>query len=295
MTIEFGYADVNGITLHYAHTGKDNDNLLLFLHGFPEFWYEWRHQLEAFGAGYHAVAPDGRGYNLSSKPANVDDYQSPNMVEDFRQLARHFGAEKFTLVGHDWGAAIAWAFAIAHPEMLNNLIIINMPHIACFLREMATSVEQQTASQYVRMMKSPEAEAILSANNFEELWKFATFDDLHARGLLTDQDKSAYKAAWGQPGALTGMVNWYRAAFFDVGEPGEKQPPSPLEGMDLTVRVPTLLIWGDRDKYLTNGCLDGTGEYVPDFTLKTIPGVSHWVATEKPDLVTQYIREFLER
>lgn len=295
MTIEHGYADVNGIKLHYAHTGKDNDNLLLFVHGFPEFWYEWRHQLEAFGGDYHAVAPDGRGYNLSSKPSNVEDYQSPNMVEDIRQLALHFGAQKFTLVGHDWGGAVAWAFAIAHPEMLEQLIMINMPHIACFLREMENSVEQQTASQYVRLMKSPEAEAVLSANNYEELWKFATFDDLHARGLMTDQDKDAYKTAWGQPGALTGMVNWYRAAFFEVGEPGEKPAPSPLEGMDLTVRVPTLLIWGDKDKYLTNGCLAGTEEFVPDFTLKTIPGVSHWVATEKPDLVNQYIREFLER
>jgi pimeloyl-ACP methyl ester carboxylesterase len=294
MTIEHGTADVDGITLHYAHSGKDNDHLLLFLHGFPEFWYEWRHQLEEFGRDYHAVAPDGRGYNLSSKPVGVDNYQSPNMVEDVRQLALHFGAKKFTLVGHDWGGAVAWAFAIAHPEMLDKLVMINMAHIACFLREMENSVEQQAASQYVRLMKSDEAEAVLSANNFEELWKFATFDELQARGLMTDEDKAAYKEAWGQPGALTGMVNWYRAAFFDVKDPGQKPDPSPIAGMDLTVRVPTLLIWGDRDKYLTNGCLDGTEEFVPNVTIKKIPGVSHWVATEKPDLVNQYMPEFLE-
>lgn len=295
MTIEHGYADVNGITLHYAHTGEDNDNLLLFIHGFPEFWYEWRRQLDEFGADYHAVAPDGRGYNLSSKPPHVDDYQSPNMVEDIRQLALHFGAKKFTLVGHDWGGAIAWAFAIAHPEMLDKLIMINMPHIACFIREMENSVEQQTASQYVRLMKSPEAEAILSADNYEELWKFATFDALQAKGMLTADDKAAYIKAWSQPGALTGMLNWYRAAFFDVKEPGEKPDPSPLAGLDLTVRVPTLLMWADGDKYLTNGCLDGTEEFVPDLAIRKIPGVSHWVATERPDLVNQYMREFLER
>lgn len=294
MAIEHGYADVNGITLHYAETGKNNDHLLLFAHGFPEFWYEWRRQLEEFGTDYHAVAFDGRGYNLSSKPIGVDNYQSPNIVEDIRQLALHFGAEKFTLVGHDWGGAMSWAFAIAHPDMLDKLIMVNMPHIGCFLREMENSVEQQTASQYIRLMKSPEAEAVLGANDFQGLWEFATFDDLHARGLMTDEDKAAYKEAWGQPGALTGMINWYRAAFFDVKEPGEKPDPSPLAGMDLTVHVPTLLIWADGDKYLSNGCLDGTEDYVPDLTVRKIPGVSHWVATERPDLVNQYLWEFLE-
>ena len=295
MTIKHGYADVNGITVHYAHTGEKNDHLLLFAHGFPEFWYEWRHQLEEFGTDYHAVALDGRGYNLSSKPVGVKNYQSPNMVEDMRQLALHFGAEKFTLVGHDWGGAVSWLFAIAHPDMLNKLIMVNMPHIRCFLREMENNIEQQTSTQYIRLFKSVDAEAAMGANDFQGLWEFAEFDKLHARGIMTDEDKEAYKQAWRQPGALTAMLNWYRAAFFDVKEPGEKPDPSPLGDMDLTVHVPTLLIWADGDKYVTNACLDGTEDYVPDLTIKIVPGVSHWVATERPDLVNRYMREFLAR
>src|SRR5262249_13023724 len=157
------------VRLHYAATGKGK--LMLFLHGFPEFWYEWKDQLAEFGKNYQAVAPDMRGYNLSSKPAETDQYQVKYLVEDVRALAEHFGQKKFILVGHDWGGAIAWAFAIAHPEYLEKLIVINAPHPGVFQRELRENPAQQKASSYMLLFRSPQAEETLSADNYARLVK----------------------------------------------------------------------------------------------------------------------------
>ena len=286
------YADVNGVRLHYVSAGSGK--LVMFVHGFPEFWYEWKNQLQDFGRDYFAVAPDMRGYNLSSKPADVDQYQVKYLVEDLRALAEHLGYKKFTLVAHDWGGAIAWAFAIQHPDYLDRLIIINAPHPGVFQREIANNPAQQKASQYMLLFRSPQAEQTLSANNYGALVQVVLGEGLK-NGVFTEEDKNAYIEAWSQPGALTGGLNYYRAARIGPPTPGSgDQPVNFAEGAgSLVVKVPTLVIWGEKDTALLTGNLEGLDKFVPNLMIKRIPDGTHWVIHEKPQLVDSYIREFI--
>jgi pimeloyl-ACP methyl ester carboxylesterase len=276
------YAEVNGVRLHYVSAGKGP--LIIFLHGFPEFWYEWKNQLLEFGRDHLAVAPDMRGYNLSSKPAEVDQYGMKYRVEDVRALSLTLGYRKFTLVAHDWGGAVAWAFAIAHPECLDKLVIVNAPHPGVFQRLLSEDAAQQKASQYMLMFRSPQAEATLSANNY------AFLVGAVINGAFTEEDKKAYREAWSQPGALTGGLNYYRAA--QIG-PSEHSLSTGASG-DLTVRVPTLVIWGEKDTALLPQNLDGMDRFVARLTIKRIPEGTHWVIHEKPEEINDYIRDFLK-
>ena len=292
------YVRVNGIRLHCVTAGKGP--LILFLHGFPEFWYEWKNQLPEFGKDHLAVAPDMRGYNLSDKPAGVENYRVDVLVEDIRQLADHYRhGQKFVLVAHDWGGAVAWAFAIAHPDYLQKLVIINAPNPAVFGRLLTSDPAQQKASQYMLLFRSPRAEDVLSANNYASLTEAVLGQGLKT-GVFTEEDKAAYIKAWSQPGALTGGLNYYRASR--IGPPAAPQVSDVIGasvtnfGSDpeqLTVKVPTLVIWGEKDTALTTGNLDGLSEYVPQLTIKRVPDGSHWVIHEKPAEVNGYIREFI--
>jgi pimeloyl-ACP methyl ester carboxylesterase len=286
------YVTVNGVRLHYVSAGKGP--LILFLHGFPEFWYEWKDQLAEFGKDHLAVAPDLRGYNLSDKPAALDQYKMNVLVEDIRALGDHFSHQKkFVLVGHDWGGAVAWAFATAHPEMLEKLVIINAPHPALFGRLLSSDKAQQQASQYMLMFRSPQAEAALSANNHATLVNIVLGEGLK-NGVFTEEDKAAYLKAWSQPGALTGGLNYYRAN--EVGPPAAGQAASGNFAVDpnsLTVKTPTLVVWGEKDTALLTQNLDGLDQYVPHLTVKRIPDGSHWVIHEKRDAVNREIRAFL--
>ena len=287
------FADVNGIRLHYARAGQGR--LILFLHGFPEFWYAWRNLLADFARDHLAVAPDMRGYNLSSKPPNVADYAVPHLVGDVRALAKSLGHEKFVVVAHDWGGGVAWSLAIHHPECLEKLVIINAPHPALFERELNRNPAQQAASRYMLLFRSPKAEAALAADNYAFL-----VDAVLSRGLrkghFTEDDRQAYLTAWAQPGALTGSLNWYRAAR--IGPPaaadakGRSFEPSAGPSM---VGVPTLVIWGEQDEALVKENLDGLDRYVPDLTVRRVPDGSHWVIHEQPALVARHIRDFLAR
>jgi pimeloyl-ACP methyl ester carboxylesterase len=194
------YADVNGVRLHYVTAGKGK--LVLFVHGFPEFWYEWKNQLQEFGRDHQAVALDMRGYNLSSKPAEVEQYRMKYLVEDLRALAERLGHKKFILVGHDWGGAVCWSFPLYHPGLLEKLIIINSPHPITFTRELRENPAQQEASQYMLMFRSPEAEKILTANHYEELRRRVLYWG-GEKSAFTEEDQKAYLEAWSQPGALT--------------------------------------------------------------------------------------------
>jgi epoxide hydrolase 4 len=283
------YAEVNGVRLHYVTAG--HGPLIIFLHGFPEFWYEWKAQLPEFAKDHRAVAPDMRGYNLSEKPASVDSYEMSNLAEDVRALAEHLGYKKFILVGHDWGGGVAWSFAIAHPEYLSKLVIVNCPHPAILARELASNPAQQKASQYMLLFRGPQAEQMLSANNYAALVDGVLGDGLKS-GAFTEADKQAYIAAWSQPGALTGGLNYYRAA--NLGPPAPDAPALPAADSDsMVVKVPTLVIWGEKDTALLTGNLEGMDKFVPDLTVKRIPDGSHWVIHEKPALVNEYIREFI--
>jgi pimeloyl-ACP methyl ester carboxylesterase len=288
--MEHGYAYVNGVRLHYVAEGRGP--LILFAHGFPEFWYAWRRQLAEFGRDHQAVAFDMRGYNLSSKPAEVAAYAVPHLVADLRALVEHLGYRRFVLVGHDWGGVAAWAFAIAHADWLDKLVIVNAPHPAVFGREIRENPDQQKASRYMLVFRSPEAEASLAADDHARLVEMLR-RDLGDR--FTDADRAAYVEAWSQPGALTGGLNYYRAA--GVGPPAEGAPAQsfPADSARLTVTVPTLVIWGMKDRALLPGNLDGLDGFVADLTIERVPDGSHWVIHERPELVNRLIREFLAR
>jgi pimeloyl-ACP methyl ester carboxylesterase len=286
------FAEVNGVRLHYASAG--DGPLILFVHGFPEFWYAWRRQISEFGRDYLAVAPDTRGFNLSSKPGAVDQYHVKFLIKDLRALARHLGHEKFVLVAHDWGGATAWALAIAHPDCIEKLIIINSPHPAIFARELAHNRAQQEASQYMRFFRTADAEAKLSRDNFAMLEKFA-FGLGSGKKLFDEETLGRYREAWSQPSALTGGLNYYRASRLEPPLPGGTLDLSGLDPSRFVVNVPTLVIWGERDTALLTGNLEGLDQYVPDLTIRRIPEASHWIVHERSPEVNAHIREFLAR
>jgi pimeloyl-ACP methyl ester carboxylesterase len=290
--IKHDFADVNGLRLHYAHAGEGP--LILFCHGFPEFWYAWRRQLAEFGRDHQAVAPDLRGFNLSSKPAPVEHYQTKHLIADIGAFAQHFTDEKFVLVAHDWGGAAAWAFAIAHPQRLRKLVIINAPHPVLFARELAHNRAQQEASQYMRFFRTGDAETKLSADSFAMLERLA-FGVWSDSNPFSKEDRVAYREAWSRPGALTGGLNYYRAARVEPPLPGGTLDLSGIDPSRYVVNVPTLVLWGERDKALLTGLLDGLEDFVPDLTVRRIPEGSHWVVHEHPEQVNGFIREFLAR
>jgi pimeloyl-ACP methyl ester carboxylesterase len=288
------YAEVNGIRLHYVSVGKGK--LIMFVHGFPEFWYEWEKQLIEFGQDYQAVAPDLRGYNLSSKPSDVEKYHVKYLIEDLRALADNLGHEKFIMVGHDWGGGVAWSAAMRHPELLEKLVIINSPHPAVFARELLNNPDQQKASQYMLMLRSAEAERVLSENNFARLSDVLV--QFGSKWEMSEERRLKYIDAWSQPGALTGSLNYYRASpLYPPTSTEDKEQIKSILNLPkemLAVRVPTLVIWGEQDRALLTGNLDGLEEYIEDLTLKRIPDGTHWVIHEQPELVNTLIREFIK-
>ncbi len=272
--------------------------LILFLHGFPEFWYEWKDQLAEFGKDHMAVAPDMRGYNLSTKPDDLEQYRMSYLVEDVREIAEHYSKDtKFVLVGHDWGGAVAWAFAIEHPDYLEKLVIINAPHPGVFERLLAGDEAQQKASQYMLTYRRPDAEDMLAEKENAMLEKLVLEPGLD-NGVFTEEDRSAYLRAWSQPDALTGGLNYFRANRIGPPAPGQKDDKTStgnfaVNPKSLTVNVPTLVIWGAKDDQYLPQNLDGLSKYVPHLTIQRVPDASHWIVHEKPDEVNRYIREFL--
>ena len=276
--------EANGIRLHTARCGTGP--LMLFLHGFPEYWAMWRPMLDHFGArGYCAVAPDLRGYDLSEKPAAVEAYRAKHLTADVLALAAHYTKDKFVLVAHDWGGAVAWGVAIAHPQRLAKLVMVNSPHPYLFWRELCNNPAQQKASEYMRFFRLPKAERVLSENGYARLL-----------GAFSDLDEGARQAlieAWSQPGALTGGLNYYRASPMyppSAEDPGAKKLQ--LRPEDFVVKVPTLVIWGERDTALLPGCIEGLDAVVPDLKLVRVPDATHWVARERTALVIREIEAF---
>jgi pimeloyl-ACP methyl ester carboxylesterase len=287
------YAEVNGIRLHYVSVGQGR--LIMFVHGFPEFWGEWENQLIEFGKDYQAVALDMRGYNLSSKPGDVEAYHAKHLIEDLRALAEHLGHQKIILVAHDWGGAVAWSAAMRHPDWVEKLVIINSPHPAIFARELLNNPEQQAASQYMLLFRSSKAEQILSENNYARLLDMVT--QFGSKWKMTDEDRLKYIDAWSRPEALTGGLNYYRAS--PLYPPTSAEDTAKIKSiLDLppemfAVKAPTLVIWGEQDRALLTGNLDGLQDYVEDLTVKRIPDGSHWVSHEQPAQVNKLIRDFL--
>jgi epoxide hydrolase 4 len=280
---EHHFIETNGIKLHYVSQGKGK--LMLMLHGFPEFWYSWRHQIDEFAGDYHVVAPDLRGYNLSDKPEGLEAYKLSELVEDVRGVISGLGYESCILVAHNWGGAIAWNFAHTHPTMVEKLIILNIPHPAKFVQGLKTP-QQLFKSWYVFFFQLPWLpEFCLQFDNYRAI--ASSFTDMAInKTAFSEVDLNAYRDAAAQPGALTAMLNYYRCIFQSLIN-GDR---SNWEILD----VPTLTIWGENDAALGKELTYGTEAYVRDWQIKYIPNCSHWVQQEQPASVNRYIREFLK-
>ncbi len=274
------YLSANGIRLHYVTEGEGP--LMLFLHGFPEFWYSWRHQIGEFSKNYKVVAVDLRGYNESDKPTAKAAYAMSELVKDVEGVIKALGYEDCVLVAHDWGGAIAWQFAYAYPNLITRLIVLNIPHPAKFAAGLRT-FRQLKRSWYIAFFQLPAIpERMLKKNNYKAIR--AVFRDSAINpNAFTEKDLDALVEAAAKPGALTGMLNYYRNLSI-------KTLKQKTEGK---LTVPTLMIWGEEDAALGKELSEGTEDYVADLTLRYIPNCSHWVQQEQPVLVNQYIREFL--
>lgn len=273
------YVISNGVKLHYVTQGEGL--LMLMLHGFPEFWYSWRHQIPEFAKDYKVVALDLRGYNESDKPQEESTYVMSEFIKDVEGVIRGLGYDRCILVGHDWGGAIAWKFTYAHPEMVERLIVLNIPHPAKFA-EGLRNPQQLMRSWYVFFFQLPMLpELWLQAFDYEALANALTGMAVD-KSAFTPADIEAYKDAAAKRGALTAMLNYYRNVLSNIGQ----QEWSLLE-------VPTLMIWGEKDTALGKELTYGTEEYVRNFQIRYIPNCSHWVQQERPELVNQYMREFL--
>jgi pimeloyl-ACP methyl ester carboxylesterase len=286
-TWKHGFASTNGIRLHYVEQGEGP--LMILLHGFPEFWYSWRYQIPVLSQHFHVVALDMRGYNDSDKPEGVDQYQLPYLVEDMMGLLRFFSQEKAIIVGHDWGGAVAWAFAAKHPEAAERLIACSIPHLGVF-RKMAGQgfVEHYTALQrlfYIFFFRIPDVpERFFSKDSY-------AFFDAYRRinpNCFTSEAITEYRKAIGKPGALTAGLNYYRANL----------PPEVLVGevslLQEKVTCPTLFIYRENEQVVSQSMAEWTSEFVDaPFTFRLIPKRGHCVQQEEPELVNQYILEFL--
>jgi pimeloyl-ACP methyl ester carboxylesterase len=283
--------DSGGVKLHCAIAGEMRGDasrpLMLFLHGFPEFWAAWRKPMDYFAArGWLCVAPDLRGYNLSDKPEGVEPYKAKHLINDVLALGAHYSRNRFVLVAHDWGGAVAWGVAIGHAQRLSKLVMINSPHPYTFWRELCNSPAQQKASEYMNVFRLPKAERVLSENGYARL--------LGAFMHLPAEWRAELVQAWSQPGALTGGLNFYRASPMypaTADDPGARKLK--LKPEDFMVRVPTLVLWGDKDTALLPGLLEGLGQCVPDLKVVRAPDASHWIVHEKPDLVCGEIEKFV--
>jgi pimeloyl-ACP methyl ester carboxylesterase len=268
---------------------------VVFLHGFPEHSGAWDEVLPAFAADFHAVAPDQRGYARSSRPEGVDAYRIKHLVRDVLALGEALSpGQPFALVGHDWGASVAYAAAIAAPGRTSRLAVINGVHPGPFQRALIEDDAQRKASGYIPWLRDARAEEQLSANGFKKL--VGLMEHFGPRPWLTAAKRAAYVEAWSAPGALTGMLNWYRASPVVVPAPGQAVDPARVPKLDpaaLRIRMPHLVIWGMDDQALPPSARATLADYCDDLTVREIAGADHWVVHQKPDEVIGYLREFL--
>jgi pimeloyl-ACP methyl ester carboxylesterase len=277
-----GQAQVgNGITLHYVEAGEGP--LVVLLHGFPEFWYGWRRQIPALAAaGYRVVAPDMRGYNLSDRPAGWREYDANLLAGDIAGLVKALGEERAQIVGHDWGAAVAYVLAMRHPEVVERLAILNVPHPERMLAAFRTA-RQLRKSWYMFFFQIPGIpERLIARDNFS-FAKRSLRSGLP--GSFTDEDLERYVEAWSRLGALTGMINYYRAAL--------RRSPRSLERTLVRIDAPTLVIWGQRDRFIGSELAEPLPRWVPNVRVERIEGATHFVQHDAPERVNELLVEFL--
>jgi pimeloyl-ACP methyl ester carboxylesterase len=286
---------VNDIDLHVRAMGDARAPLILFLHGFPEYSGAWDEVLPAFAGAFHAVAPDQRGYASSSKPEGLEAYRIKPLVRDIIALGEHYSPGRpFVLVAHDWGASVAYATAIAAPNRVARLVVINGVHPGPFQCALIENDAQRRASAYIHDLRDPGAEERLSANNFEQL--LGMLSRFGRQPWLTPEKRAGYLEVWGQPGALTGMLNWYRATPLLVPKEGETVDLALVPKLDpaqLRVRMPHLVIWGMNDGALLPVARATLPVYCEKLTVREIADADHWVVHQRTDEVIDLIRGFL--
>ncbi len=329
MTIEtFQQALPHGITLSCRATGEPGRPVLLFLHGFPEAAFVWDELLEHFArpehGGYRCIAPNLRGYERSSAPAEVKDYRAKALVQDIAALIEAAGAPQLAptlaadaaalpaegaqsargapiecLVAHDWGGAVAWNLANQWPGLANRLAIINSPHPGTFLRELKGSPKQQAASAYMNFLIRPDAEKLLAQNDYARMWPFFAHGGA-APSWLTESVKDQYRQVWDGPAgspAGAGLVagcNYYRASPLRPPRPDDPAAAAiDLPAAMLRVELPTLVLWGMDDVALPPELVDGLEQYIPRLTLEKVEGATHWIVHERPEFVAARLANFL--
>jgi len=270
-----------GVALNVAEAGPEGGPLVILLHGFPEFWFGWRYQIGALAsAGYRVVVPDQRGYNLSDKPEGIESYDLDRLADDVVALAAHYTSEPFALVGHDWGAVAAWWTATRFPEKVRKLAVLNCPHPAIWRETMARNPAQMFASWYVMAFQIPSLpEALMRSRNYRALEMALR----QSKTPVSDADIARYRAAWSQPGALTAMINWYRAIFrrrFAAIAPN-------------SIAMPVQIVWGRNDPYALPALAEASKLLCADVRLTYLEDATHWVAQDAPERVNAILLDFL--
>ena len=282
--MEHAYIKTNGIQLHVVQAGPPDGELVILLHGFPEFWYGWRKQIPFLAeAGYWVWAPDQRGYNLSDKPKGLTAYSQNQLAADVIGLIDASGREKAVIVGHDWGAAVAWHTASRYPDRISKMVVMNVPHSAVMARYLRNSTAQQRKSWYMAFFQIPWLpEFMIRLGN----WRAGVRALVRSSrsGTFSEEDLDRYREAWSQPGAFTAMVNWYRAAMRRPGTRGDRKGP---------IAVPTLLVWGAQDRFLGYEMAQPSIDLCREGRLVTIEEASHWVHHEEADKVNELLLEFI--
>jgi len=282
--LEYRDVNANGLRFRVAEAGS-GDRLALCLHGFPEAAFSWRHQLPVLAElGYRAWAPDQRGYGGSDRPPAVSDYAMEHLAADVVGLIDESGAREVVLIGHDWGAGVAWHVAIHRMAPLDRLVIMNAPHPACFVRELRT-LSQLRRSWYMLFFQVPRLpEWVLGRNDAALIGKAFRDSAVHPE-LFDDDVLEVYRHNAAEPGALTAMLNWYRAALRWAWRSRDEAFP--------VIETPTLMVWGEQDTALGKETTRGTGDYVTDLTIRYLPDASHWVQQDQPEVVNAMLAAFL--
>jgi len=282
-----------GVTLNVQAGGPEDAEPIVFLHGFPESHRTWRAVAPDLARDFRVVAPDQRGFGGSDRPEGVEAYKTDRIVEDLIALADGLGLGSFTLVGHDWGGAVAWLAALRHADRIARLVIVNAPHPLVFQKSLIEDAAQRAASQYMNAFRNPAMERGIEAMGLEAFYakSFGAHVDLAA---IPAREKKAYLEDWGRPGALTAMLNWYRASEIVVPQVGEDVAAPAWTGAPFPrLEMPTLVIWGLGDKALLPVQLGGLDALIDDLRIVTIPDAGHFVPWEQPETVAGAIRDFM--
>ncbi|QCJ46318.1 alpha/beta fold hydrolase [Haloprofundus sp. MHR1] len=276
------YVETNGVRLHTVQAGPEDGPLVVLLHGFPEFWYGWCDQIRPLAnAGYRVVVPDQRGYNLSDKPDDLSAYRIEELAADVVGILDALDRDTAAVVGHDWGAAVAWWVALHYPDRVDHLGVLNVPHPTVFRRTLKRSFGQKLRSWYMGFFQIPLVpERLSKAGDFRLLVR--TMRQSSEPGTFSPSDFERYRQTWRRPGAFTGMVNWYRAAA--------RSRPEPENGH---VKPPTLVIWGAKDQFLKKSMARESVDMCERGRLVMLDDATHWVQHEEPVRVSELLKEFL--